>query len=549
MLLGGASAGAAALALVGCERSATGGSDGGASDGGTGARGADGILRISGTEPGTRLIPSDVNEVGAGRVIGGVFSMLLFHDATGQRVLECARSIESEDNQHWTITLEPGRTFHDGTPVTAQSFVDAWNFGALSTNAQKNQVFYAPIAGFEAVAAEPPAAQTLSGLAVVDEATFTVELTAAQSDFPDLLGCVPFMPLPAAAYEDIEAFGQAPIGNGPYRLEAWEHDSEIRLVPFDGYQGPRESANDGVVIALYADPDTAYNDLLSGEVDLVDGIPSSALATFEDELDGRAVNQPGALLLSLTIPVGNADFAGEAGLLRRAAISRAIDRASICTDLFAGTRVPATDFIAPSINGGGATDLAGAEVLAFDADAARDLWARAEAIAPCSGAPFTLDYAADLPDKEWVEAVCNSIANTLGITATPQSHPSIAEYRALLAERQIPGAFRSSWQADYPSMFNFLGPIFSSTARAAGGTNFSDYANPVFDDLLLQGLAAPDVEQAIAAWRQAEEMLLRDLPAIPLWYQNTLGGYGEGVRDVVFGWNSFPFYFEASKEP
>ena len=30
----------------------------------------------------------------------------------------------------WTIKIKSGWTFHDGTPVTAQTFVDAWNFAA-----------------------------------------------------------------------------------------------------------------------------------------------------------------------------------------------------------------------------------------------------------------------------------------------------------------------------------------------------------------------------------------------------------------------------------
>ncbi len=47
-----------------------------------------------------------------------------------------AESIESDDATTWTVTLKDGWTFHDGTPVTAQSFVDAWNYTALSTNAR-----------------------------------------------------------------------------------------------------------------------------------------------------------------------------------------------------------------------------------------------------------------------------------------------------------------------------------------------------------------------------------------------------------------------------
>ena len=58
-----------------------------------------------------------------------------------------AESIESADGQHYTVTLAGGWTFTDGTPVTARSFVDAWNYGALSTNAQLQSSFFDPIEG------------------------------------------------------------------------------------------------------------------------------------------------------------------------------------------------------------------------------------------------------------------------------------------------------------------------------------------------------------------------------------------------------------------
>jgi oligopeptide transport system substrate-binding protein len=50
--------------------------------------------------------------------------------------------VESEDQVTWTVTLEEGWTFHDGTPVTAESFVDAWNWTACSPNAQAASYFF-----------------------------------------------------------------------------------------------------------------------------------------------------------------------------------------------------------------------------------------------------------------------------------------------------------------------------------------------------------------------------------------------------------------------
>ena len=47
--------------------------------------------------------------------------------------------------------------------------------------------------------------------------------------------------------------------------------------------------------------------------------------------------------------------------------------------------------------------------------------------------------------------------------------------------------------------------------------------------------------------QDAQEILLEDLPAIPLWYSNVTGGYAEVAQNVEFGWNSVPLYYEISK--
>lgn len=545
MILGTAATGTAAFTLAACGDTGDGGGTGGGgsgTDGGTGEP-----VLANGTEPENPLVPQNTSEVGGGRVIDSIFSGLVYYTHDGKVENEVAESIESEDNQTWTIKIAADQKFSDGTPVTAQSFVDAWNWGANTANAQKSQSFFQPIEGFDVVSAEGATAdQKLSGLTVVDESTFTVKLVSAQSDFPSRLGYSAYKPLPASAYDDMAAFGEKPVGNGPYYVETWTHDSEIVLLPNPEYSGPRAAQNSGLTFVIYADPETLYNDLVSGNVDVADQIPDSALSSFEDELGDRAINEPGAVFQSFTIAQNDPNFSGEAGKLRRQAISRAINRQEICDSLYFGTRSPATDFIAPVIEGGGATDIPGGEVLQFDEAAAKDLWAQAEALQPYSGT-FTLSYNADGPHQSWVEAVCNSIKNTLGIEATPQPFPAFGEFREQITARTLKGAFRSGWQADYPSAYNFLGPIYSSAAADGKGSNDGDYKNPEFDALLAEGLAAPDTASAIEKFKAAEAILMEDLPAIPLWYQNTFGGYSDLVSNVMYGWDTVPLYYAVTK--
>ena len=524
-------AAAGSLALAGC---ASGGSTAGSGE----AKG--GIITANGSEPQNPLIPTNTNEVGGGKILDSIFAGLVYYAADGSAHNDLAESIETEDATTYTIKIRKDAKFADGTPVKAENFVKAWNYGADAANEQLSSYFFEDIEGFsydESVAELP-------GLKVVDDTTFTVTLNKAASDFPLRLGYSAFYPLPDVAFEDIEAFGQNPIGNGPYKLAsdtAWQHDVQIELVKNDEYNGPREVKNDGLTIIFYASQDAAYADLQGGNLDVLDAVPDSALATFKDDLGDRAVNQPAAIFQSFTVPARLAHFDGEEGKLRRAAISMAIDRAEITDVIFDGTRTPASDFTSPVIDGW-SDSLQGAEVLEFNPEKAKELWAQADAISPWSGV-FEIAYNADGGHQGWVDAVTNSIKNTLGIDAAGRPYPTFAEARTEITNRTIQTAFRTGWQADYPGLFNFLGPIYATNA----GSNDGDYSSPEFDELLQKGSVETDTAKANEYYQQAQEILLQDLPATPLWYSNVTGGYGESVSNVQFGWNSVPLYYEITK--
>jgi len=524
-------AAAGSLALAGC---ASGGSTAGSGE----AKG--GIITANGSEPQNPLIPTNTNEVGGGKILDSIFAGLVYYAADGSAHNDLAESIETEDATTYTIKIRKDAKFADGTPVKAENFVKAWNYGADVANEQLSSYFFEDIEGFsyEESVAELP------GLKVVDDNTFTVTLNKAASDFPLRLGYSAFYPLPDVAFEDMEAFGQNPVGNGPYKLadeKAWEHDVQIKLVKNDEYNGPREVKNDGLTIVFYASQDAAYADLQGGNLDVLDAVPDSALATFKDDLGDRAVNQPAAIFQSFTIPARLAHFDGEEGKLRRAAISMAIDRAEITDVIFDGTRTPASDFTSPVIDGW-SDSLEGAEVLEFNPEEAKKLWAEADAISPWSGT-FEIAYNADGGHQGWVDAVTNSVKNTLGIEAAGHPYPTFAEARTEITNRTIQTAFRTGWQADYPGLYNFLGPIYATNA----GSNDGDYSNPEFDELLKKGSVETDAAKANEYYQQAQEILLKDLPATPLWYSNVTGGYGEGVSNVQFGWNSVPLYYEITK--
>ncbi|PFG42476.1 oligopeptide transport system substrate-binding protein [Isoptericola jiangsuensis] len=526
---------ASALLLSACGSSGSDDSDSAAT--GDDAAAGTGIVSVSSGEPQNPLTPGMTNEVYGGLVVKNIYSGLVYYDADGAIQNEVAESIESEDNKTWTITLQDGWTFSDGTPVTASSFVDAWKYTANLENAQNQQYFFN---GFEGFSFEEN-----SDIAVeaTDDLTITAELSVPSADFPLWLGYSAFYPLPESFFENPDSFNEEPVGNGPYVIDSWTHDQEISLVPNESYEGPRTPANGGLDLVAYTEEDTAYNDLLGGNLDVLPNVPSSAFATFEDELGDRAVNQPAALIQVVNVPEWLPEFQGEAGVMRRQAISLSIDRDTITEQLYSGSRTPAKDFTSPVIDGY-SEDIPGSEVLTYDPEQAKELWDEAESMDPIGDYTLNIASNADSDHQDWIDAVCTTIRQDLEIGCEFAPYTTFDEFLDARDNGKVEGLFRGGWQADWPSMSNFLGPIYGTGA----GSNDAQYSSEAFDAKLAEAAAAPDTDTATTLYKEAQEILFADLPGIPLWYQNATGGYSENVENVAFGWDSDPILYQISKQ-
>ena len=114
---------AALLLAMGLVAAACGSDDGA----GTAAGGEGGRFSVYICEP-EHLVPQNTNEVCGAEVLNALFTPLVEYDPeTAAQTFEGAmgESITSDDQTVWTIKLRRGWTFHNGEPVTAQSFVDA----------------------------------------------------------------------------------------------------------------------------------------------------------------------------------------------------------------------------------------------------------------------------------------------------------------------------------------------------------------------------------------------------------------------------------------
>ena len=140
------------LALVGC-------SAGGGTNLAAGERLPDGQWRggsfvVSANEP-EHLIPANATTTRDGQILSALFTGLMEYDSkTAEPRNAMAESIHSDDQKRWTIRIKDGWTFHNGEPVTARSFVDAWNFAAYAPNANGNANYFSKVAGYAALQAE-----------------------------------------------------------------------------------------------------------------------------------------------------------------------------------------------------------------------------------------------------------------------------------------------------------------------------------------------------------------------------------------------------------
>ncbi|CAL9434756.1 Oligopeptide-binding protein OppA [Streptomyces sp. enrichment culture] len=509
--------------------------------GGTGG-GADAVLSSSWGDPPNPLEPANTNEVQGGKVLDMIFRGLKrYHPETGEAEDMLAEKIETTDSRNFTVTVKDGWTFSNGEKVTAKSFVDAWNYGASLRNNQRNAYFFSYIDGYDKVHPESgrQTADTLSGLKVTGERTFTVRLSQKFSTFPETLGYPAFAPLPRLFFDDHDAWLEKPVGNGPYRVENYTRGAQMSLRAWEQYPGEDRAHNGGVDLKVYTDNNTAYTDLMAGNLDLVDDVPAAQLRNVGTDLGDRYINTPAGILQTLAFPFYDRDW-NKPGMEKvRTGLSKAIDRERITETIFHGTRTPATDWTSPVLgeDGGHRAGLCG-DACRYDPDEAKRLIEEGGGL---PGGQVKITYNTDTGShKQWVDAVCNSVNNALGDDRACVGNPigTFADFRGRITDRKMPGPFRAGWQMDYPLIQNFLQPLYYTNASSNDGK----WSNEKFDDLVDRANAETDTARAVGLFRQAEEVVRDDMAAIPLWYQNGSAGYSERLSDVKLNPFSVPVY-------
>jgi ABC-type transport system substrate-binding protein len=518
----------ATLLTLALAATACGGGDGDGEDEGGGASGGTFSLYIG--EPENPLVPSNTSETEGGQVVDALFTGLVEYDpeTTELAMTGVAESIESEDSQNWTIKLNEGWTFHDGTPVTSDSFIKAWNFASNSTNAQGGSYFFANIDGYEALQGKdkaPPASTELSGLKKVSDTEFTVKLKDPFRQYPLTLGYTAFSPLPEAFFAGKpaqDAFGKKPIGNGPFKADGdFQPGKGFTISRYEEYPGTKAKA-DAVEFRVYTEVNTAYTDVQAGNLDFSD-VPPDAIATFQDEFGDRAIDRETSTFQYMGFPTYDPRFKDKRV---RQAFSMAVDRKAITDAIFNGTRKPAYSAISPVVDGHREDACKFCE---YKPDEAKALLEETDFD---TSKPVDLWFNAGAGHDEWVQAVGNNLRDNLGITYKLQGGLMFAEYLPKGDAKGFTGPFRLGWAMDYPSPQNYLEPLYSTKSLPPNGSNSAFYSNPEFDKLVEEGNSAENNEEAIEKYQAAEDVLLEDMPIMPMFFSRGNYVHSEKISNV-----------------
>lgn len=415
----------------------------------------------------------------------------------------------NDDNTVFTFHLKDAK-FHNGDPVTSESFKRGWQRLVDTTMATPGEIGYhlASVVGYDEMAAGE--ATELTGLTCPDDKTFVVTLKEPMADFLAVCCHPGLAPAPQAAIDDAANYLLAPIGNGPFMMDGkWESGQYINVKRFDDYYGDKP-ALDAINFSIQKDPKTAYSELEAGNMDFCQ-IPTGRFAELTEKygssVDGYTISPSRQTLAGAEASVYylavNLEDETMANKDLRHAIGLAINRQNIVDTLFKGVREPADNVFPPIIDKKGGSW----EYAKYDPEAAKKIIDEKG----LAGTTIKLNYNSGGGHEDIMSCIQADLT-AVGLNVE-QDTKEWAAYLQSLTDGDFQMG-RLGWIADYPTLDNFIFPNFYSTAD----NNYSRYNNPEVDAAIDDARKIADEDERKDAYRKINQMVADDMPIIPIMF-------------------------------
>ena len=402
----------------------------------------------------------------------------------------------SEDGLTYTFAIRQGVAFHNGRALEASDI--KYSFDRVSDPAT----------------ASPDVTHTenIASIEAPDSATIVITLKSPDASF---LTRVSRPGLAALPREEVEKTGDLQltmVGTGPFVFQDYTPNTSLSFTRNESYWDTGKPYVDALEVSIIPNETSRSTALVSGTVDLIEAVPHNDIETIQgnDELKlaGGLVTNVRWIAFNLRKePFNNLAF--------RQAVAKALDRDAIIQAAVFGHGEPLVGLYPPEFWAGYQGDIP-----AQDIDGAKQLLAGVTL--PDGFKPKLLTWAA-YQFLSSTSVVVQEQLKQIGIESEidPQENATYIE-----------NFFSGNFDIAVMGAAGYVDPdeFLRSMLGTGEGTNASGYSNPEFDDLLGQGLATQDRDARIAIYQQAQEIMIADLPIIPLYISNTYEGLNAEVE-------------------
>ncbi|GAA4715151.1 peptide ABC transporter substrate-binding protein [Brevibacillus fulvus] len=432
----------------------------------------------------------------------------------------------SEDGKTYTFILRDNAKWSNGDPVKASDFEYAWKRLADPKTGSQAAFLANVIAGAEAFNSGQGTADGMK-VKAVDDKTLEVELAQPASYFLLMVSNPAFFPVHQATVEQNPEWAKEAatfVGNGPFKLSEWTHDSELKMVKNDQYWDAATVKLDGVTWKMINDSNTAYQMFQTGELHTTDVPSDMASQLFAD---GTAQVQDGAGTAFYRFNVNMKPFDNKK---IRQAFNMAIDRQKLVDFITQRKEKPANAYVSYNFHEPDGKDFrdVGGDLVKFDPEAAKKLLAEGMQEAGYTTLPpvtISTSTSQDLNIKV-AQAMQEMLKTNLGVeTAIEKMESKAFTSKQKALELQFS---RSSFLPDFGDPINFLDGFQSDNPF-----NRTGWKNAEYDQLVKAAFKEADDIKRFQMMHDAEKILIEEAPIMPLYFYSSSYLQSEQVEGIV----------------